>query len=36
VDEVIAPLDTGRRLAESLSTLAAAAVPTPGVRNIPL
>jgi acetyl-CoA carboxylase carboxyltransferase component len=36
VDEVIAPLDTRRRLAEALSTLVAAAVPTPGVRNIPL
>jgi acetyl-CoA carboxylase carboxyltransferase component len=36
VDEVIPPLDTRRRLAEALSTLEAAAVPTPGVRNIPL
>jgi acetyl-CoA carboxylase carboxyltransferase component len=36
VDEVIEPLDTRRRLSEALSTLDAAAVPGPGVRNIPL
>jgi acetyl-CoA carboxylase carboxyltransferase component len=36
VDEVIAPSDTRRRLTEALSTLDAAALPGPGVRNIPL
>jgi acetyl-CoA carboxylase carboxyltransferase component len=36
VDEVIEPADTRRRLSEALSTLDAAALPGPGVRNIPL
>jgi methylmalonyl-CoA decarboxylase subunit alpha len=36
IDEVISPLDTRRRLVDVLSALDAAAVPTPGVRNIPL
>jgi acetyl-CoA carboxylase carboxyltransferase component len=36
VDEVIAPADTRRRVAEALSTLAAAAQPHAGARNIPL
>jgi acetyl-CoA carboxylase carboxyltransferase component len=36
VDEVILPADTRRRVCEALSTLGGIAVPTPGVRNIPL
>ena len=36
VDEVILPDDTRRRLCDALTTLDAAALPAPGVRNIPL
>jgi acetyl-CoA carboxylase carboxyltransferase component len=36
VDEVIAPLDTRRRLIEALTTLDSVAPPAAGIRNIPL
>ena len=36
VDEVIAPLDTRRRLIEALTTLDSVAAPAAGIRNIPL
>ena len=36
VDEVIAPLDTRRRLIEALTHLDAVAGPAAGIRNIPL
>jgi methylmalonyl-CoA decarboxylase subunit alpha len=36
VDEVIAPLDSRRRLIEALNTLDAVAGPAAGIRNIPL
>ena len=36
VDEVIAPLDTRRRLIEALNTLDSVAGPAAGIRNIPL
>ena len=35
VDEVIAPLDTRRRLIEALTTLDSVAAPAAGIRNIP-
>jgi acetyl-CoA carboxylase carboxyltransferase component len=36
VDEVIAPLDTRRRLIEALTTLDSVTAPAAGIRNIPL
>ncbi len=36
VDEVISPQETRKRLIHSLASLQSAAVPAPGVRNIPL
>ena len=36
VDEVIAPLDSRRRLIEALNTLDSVAAPAAGIRNIPL